>query len=115
MITFTTDSELDAYLDDVDLPFPVLVDSQRHVYRAYGLGRGAWRRIWGVKAARRYLEIFRNDGIRGLHRPTEDTLQLGGDFVIARDGTLAWGFWSEGPDDRPSVDDLVAAVAAAAV
>ena len=39
-----------------------------------------------------------------------DTLQLGGDFVIAPDGTLSWGFWGAGPDDRPELDDLVAAV-----
>ena len=67
-------------------------------------------RVWGWKAGRRYVEIFRESGFGGLRAPTEDTLQLGGDFVIAPDGTLAWGFWGEGPDDRPSVDDLVRAV-----
>jgi hypothetical protein len=45
-----------------------------------------------------------------LERPTEDTLQLGGDFVIGRDGTLVYGFWGEGPDDRPTVDQLFDAV-----
>jgi len=48
--------------------------------------------------------------LKGLRRPTEDTLQLGGDFIVGPDGTLIYGFWGEGPDDRPSVDDLIDAL-----
>ncbi len=110
LVTFTDRANLDGYLTTNELPFPVLVDPDRSSYRAYGLGRGAVHRIWGWRAARRYLEIFRSDGFAGLARPTEDTRQLGGDFVIDRDGRLVYGFWGEGPDDRPPVDDLVAAV-----
>ena len=72
-------------------------------------------RVWGRKAAKRYWEIFRSDGLVGLRRPTEDSLQLGGDFVVAANGTLAYGFWGDGPDDRPSVDELVDAVTEARV
>ena len=50
---------------------------------------------------------------RRARLPTEDALQLGGDFVIGVDGALVWGHWSDGPDDRPAVDELIAAVAAA--
>ena len=107
MITFTDHDNLDDYRTSNALPFPILVDPDRATYRAYGLGRGSVRRVWGWKAARRYMEIFRQGGLRDLHRPTEDTLQLGGDFIVGPDGTLAWGFWSEGPDDRPSVDELI--------
>jgi len=44
-----------------------------------------------------------------LRRPTEDTLQLGGDFVVGRDGRLVYVYRSKGPADRPPVDDLIAA------
>ena len=110
LVTFTDPENLAAYRDRHDLPFPILVDRARATYRAYGLGRGSVARSWGWRAARRYVEIIRRDGPGGLRRPTEDTLQLGGDFVIAPDGTLAYGFWGAGPDDRPSVDDLIAAI-----
>lgn len=110
LITFTSEPLLEEYLSVNELPFPVLLDPQRSAYRAFGLGRGAWTRVWGLRAARRYMEIVRATGWRDLRRPSEDTLQLGGDFVIAPDGTLAWGFWGAGPDDRPGIDDLVAAV-----
>jgi len=110
LVTFTDETSLADYATSHDLPFPVLIDRDRVAYRAFGLGRGTIRRVWGLRAARRYLEIFRAAGLSGLARPTEDTLQLGGDFVIAPDGTLVYGYWGEGPDDRPSVDELIDAV-----
>jgi alkyl-hydroperoxide reductase/thiol specific antioxidant family protein len=110
LVTFTDATNLADYTSNHELPFPVLIDRDRQAYRAYGLGRGTIRRVWGLRAARRYLEIFRTAGLSGLARPTEDTLQLGGDFVIAPDGTLVYGFWGDGPDDRPLVDELIEAV-----
>lgn len=112
MVTFTDPENLRDYSRRNALPFPILVDHERTTYRAYGLGRGSLTRVWGLRAARRYAQIIRRSGTSGLARPTEDPRQLGGDFVIAPDGTLAYGFWGAGPDDRPSVDDLIAAIAA---
>lgn len=109
-MTFTDQRKLARYRSDNDLPFPVLVDPDRQAYRAFGLGRGSVARIYGWKAAKRYVEIYRTEGLANLRRPEEDSLQLGGDFVIAPDGTLAYGFWGQGPDDRPAVDELIKAV-----
>ncbi len=113
LITFTEPAHLVDYMAVNELPYKILIDDDRHTYRAFGLGRGSVRRVWGLRTLRRYVEIFRETGLGGLHRPTEDTLQLGGDFVIGPDGTLAWGYWGEGPDDRPSVDQLIDAVTGA--
>jgi hypothetical protein len=44
-------------------------------------------------------------------RPVQDTLQLGGDFVVGGDGRLVYAFRSADPDDRPPVADLIAAAA----
>ena len=110
LVTFTDPTNLADYLEANELPFPVLIDPDRSAYRAYGLGRGSFARIWGWRAARRYVQILRADGFGGLARPTEDTRQLGGDFVVGADGRLVYAFRGEGPDDRPSVDALVAAM-----
>ena len=112
LVTFTDPSELVSYRAKTGLPFPILVDADRSVYRAYGFGRASTRRVWSPAVLRTYARLLRRDGVGALERPTEDTRQLGGDMVIAPDGTLAWGFWSEGPDDRPTVDALIAAVTA---
>ncbi|MGH1491930.1 MAG: AhpC/TSA family protein [Acidimicrobiales bacterium] len=110
MITFTDPENLAGYSAMHDLPFPILVDNDRVSYRAYGLGRGSVARVYGWSVARRYLQILRADGVGALSKPTEDTLQLGGDFVIGPDGSLIYGYWGAGPDDRPSVDELIAAL-----
>ena len=110
LITFTDPDNLVAYQQQNDLPFPVLVDADRSTYRAYGLGRGSVWRVWGTKAAKRYVEIFRTDGLSGLRKPTEDTLQLGGDFIVGPDGKITYIFQGDGPDDRPEVDDLIHAL-----
>ncbi len=107
LITFTEPANLASYSRHSKLNFPILIDPDRDAYRSFGLGRGSVLRIYGWRAMRRYIEIFKSDGLKGLRRPTEDTLQLGGDFIVDPDGNLLYGFWGDGPDDRPSVDELI--------
>ena len=47
----------------------------------------------------------------GLRRDcSEPFFWPGGDFIVDPDGTLLYGFWGDGPDDRPHVDDLLRAL-----
>ena len=112
LLTFTTSGELEEYQRRRELSIPILVDSNRKVYAAYGLGRGSLGRVWGWATMRRYAQILRRSdrGFADLTSATEDTRQLGGDFVVAPDGRLSWGYWSEGPADRPFVHEVLDAV-----
>ena len=109
LVTFAALEYVAAYQEVHELPFPILLDADRSTYRAFGLGRGTVARVWGWRMMREYARILRRSGLGRLERSTEDTLQLGGDFVIAPDGTLSWAFWGDGPDDRPTVDQLLTA------
>lgn len=108
VITFGAPERVAAYQRDQLAPLTVLVDDDRRTYRAYGLGRGSVWKVWGPKIWWAYAKLIRRG--RRFRRPSEDTLQLGGDFVVGRDGRIAYAFYSDDPDDRPPVDDLVAAV-----
>lgn len=108
LITFTRPRNLPGYRRRLALAYPVLADETRAVYHTYGLQRGSWRRVWGLKSVRAYGRLLRQG--RRLERPSGDTLQLGGDFIVDRDGRLAYAYRSRGPDDRPSVDELLDAV-----
>lgn len=112
LVTFTNPSELQEYMRWSDVQYGALIDPSRAVYRAYGLARASLARVWGLRNLRRYLKIMAGQRLTKIRRPTEDTRQLGGDFVIDREGNLAWGHWPEGPDDRPTVQQLVDAVRA---
>lgn len=110
LVTFGDLGRLAEYDARTDYRFPILRDPNRATYRAYGLGRGSVARIWGPRAAARYVSLFRTERRLPRRGPTDDTLQLGGDFVIGPDGSLVFGFWGAGPDDRPSVDQLIQAI-----
>ena len=115
-MTFADRRRLEGHPGRLGLPFPFLADPHRALYHRFGLGRGRFRRVYGLGTLRAYAAL----ALRGwrLRRSAlgsgEDTLQLGGDFVIGPDGRLAAGYRPDGPDDRPAIDDLVAAVRAAA-
>ena len=110
VVAFTQIDNLERYAKVNDVAFQLLIDPERRVYQAYGLGRGTRRRVYGWRSARRYFQIYRDRGFADMHRATEDTLQLGGDFVIDAQGLLTYGFWGAGPDDRPAVTELIAAI-----
>lgn len=109
VVTFTKPRNLKGYRRRFADPFTVVTDQELALYRAMGFGRGKVARVWGWRMIRAYIPLLR-DGYE-LEKTNEDTLQLGGNAIVAADGTLAWRYAGAGPDDRPSVDELVAAVA----
>lgn len=108
VITFSRPSTVAAAQAARYRPLAVLVDPDRAVYRSYGLGRGSRRKVFGPRVLWAYAKLMRRGG--RLARPGEDPLQLGGDFVIGRDGTIIFAFRSADPVDRPAVDDLLGVV-----
>lgn len=96
-------------LTGIDLVFPIGIDRNRVAYRSWGLRRSSWWRIWfdpGVWS--RYARLLLSgERLRGAG---EDTLQLGGDFVVAPDGRITYSR-PQVRDDRPPVGELLDAVA----
>lgn len=98
-------------LDPDTLPFPVLVDRDRHTYAAWGLRRARWWTIWlDPRVYVRYLQLWRS-GER-LKAGGDDVLQLGGDFIVGADGRLTYARPQQ-RDDRPPVAELLRAVSSA--
>lgn len=107
-VTFADVERLAAHREHLDLPFPLLADPERALYRRFGLDRAPLWRIYNPGTLRLYGRLLARG--RRLRRPVDDTRQLGGDFVIDADGRLAAAFRPRSPDDRPPIDHLVAAV-----
>jgi hypothetical protein len=99
----------DLLLRDIDpVGFPILVDEQRRAYATWGLPRVPWWRVWlDPKVWKQYATLLRTGHrLRGAGR---DTLQLGGDFIIAADGTIAYSRPQQ-RDDRPPVGELLSVI-----
>jgi hypothetical protein len=58
----------------------------------------------------RYLRLIFRGWRPQLVREGEDILQLGGDFVVDREGHLIYAYRSAEPTDRPSVEALLQAM-----
>jgi hypothetical protein len=112
VITFTNPRNLRGYRARFVAPLTVVTDPSRAVYAAYGMRRASSARIWSPSVLRKYATLMMR-GAR-IERPPEgeDLNQLGGDVVVGPDGRIVWAYHSTGPDDRPTVDDIVAAVRA---
>ena len=119
VITFTDDPmRLAAYRAHLDVHFPVVADVDRALYRVFGAGRGSLRRVWSPGTLVMYARLLRRG--RQLHRPMEDTRQLGADAVIDRDegagarpggdGRLHRLWLPPGPDARPHIEEIIDAV-----
>lgn len=88
--------------------WPCLVDESRAVYRAYGLGRLPWWRTFTLASLWGYVGFWR----RGLAMPRSkaDIFQAGGDFVVDPAGALALVHPGNDPHDRPTVEEILAAL-----
>lgn len=88
-----------------------LSDTERTLYTRLGLGRGRRRDVYNRGTLRLYARALRHGTTP--RAPVEDTLQLGGDAILAG-GRAVRVFRPSTPDDRPSVSVLLAALRAAA-
>lgn len=92
-------------LRDVACPYPVAVDAERRAYRAWGLRRLPAAMIWlDPKVWRQYARLLAS-GER-MRRSGGDERQMGGDFVVGRDGTIVYAR-PQRRDDRPPVGELL--------
>ena len=108
VVTFAAPARLAAYREHLAVPFPIVSDVDRRLYRLLGAERGGMRQVWSRGTIRTYARLLRSG--RRLSWPTEDIRQLGADAVVGRDGRLRFLALPSSPDARPPVADLVAAL-----
>ena len=104
IVTFGTLPAAQRWLEESCAPFQVILDPERTAYDAYGLERSL-RRSWNLRTLWRYVQLLisgrRWRGIQG------DSAQLGGDFVVDREGFLRLAYRSHDPTDRPAVEKIL--------
>ncbi len=108
VVTFTAPERLNSYVEHLGVPFPVVTDVDRELYRALGVVRGTRRQVWSLGTLKMYWHLLRSG--RRVRRTNEDVQQLGADVVVAADGTIVELFLPPSPDARPSIDELLAAL-----
>jgi hypothetical protein len=109
IISFGTLPALQQWMNEVCGTFTVLLDRERVAYKAYQLDRSRLR-SWHPRVVWVYIKRWFQHG-KFYDSHGDDTSQLGGDFIVDQAGLLRLVHPSHDPTDRPSVDELVKALA----
>jgi peroxiredoxin len=93
---------------DLNVPFLLLVDRSRESYVRWGLFPFSWKALLrpGLYSGM-FKVIFKR---HALMAPTLEPIQMGGDFVVDRAGTLVFVNRMRSLHDRAHVQDMLAAV-----
>jgi len=110
IVTFDAGPLASAYVRETELAWPLLVDEDRSLYKAYGMLRGSPWNLYGPAACWAYLKLLARG--RRLHRPGSDVHQLGGDVLIDPEGIVQLHHVGAGPADRPAVTSIIERVGA---
>lgn len=105
VVTFDADFMARAYVEQTELAWPLLIDSERVLYHAYGMLRGRAWDLYGPPAIWAYFKLFAKG--RWLRRPGSDVTQLGGDVLVDPEGIVRLHKVGSGPADRPSVESML--------
>ena len=109
VVSFAEPAMLARYQEHHHWRFPILADPERAAYRAFGLERLAWHRVFSLATLKLYLKLIRKGLVRDDYGDS-DVYQAGGDFLLDRCGTIYFAHRSQDPADRPSVSMLLKAI-----
>ncbi|KAL5008606.1 hypothetical protein ScPMuIL_014187 [Solemya velum] len=107
VITFGLREGATKWLSETGCECPMLIDQPRKIYRTFGLKRSLFK-VWSISSLVYYAEKM-IEGVE-LPRPYEnvhdDLQQMGGDFIIDKDGIVRFMYPSKMAYDRPALDLL---------
>jgi len=108
VVSFGLKDGAQRWLEDTKCPFPMVLDTDRQIYHAFGLKRSVLK-VWGVESLVYYAEAMHAG--KPLPKPYEnvhdDTQQMGGDFILDHQGMVKFLYPSKTNKDRPSVNLLL--------
>ena len=95
-------------MEDTGLRWPLLIDTKRELYRAYGMLEAGFWDIWGPDTWWAYLK----EAARGRFpvKSKGDISQRGGDVLVDPGGIVQLHHVGRGPADRPSAKSILAAL-----
>ncbi|KAK6180779.1 hypothetical protein SNE40_008768 [Patella caerulea] len=108
LISFGVQEGAQKWLEEMNCSYDMLLDKDRKVYQAFGLKRSVFK-VWSISSMTYYAQQMAEG--RDLPKPYEnihdDPIQMGGDFVMDKEGKMKLIYCSATPRDRPSATMLL--------
>jgi hypothetical protein len=106
VVTFEAGFLARAYIEDTGLSWPLLIDTNREIYKAYGMLEAGFLDIWGPGTLWAYLKEFAHG--RLPVKSEGDISQRGGDVLVDPGGIVRFHHVGKGPGGRPSAKFILA-------
>lgn len=108
LVVFDAQPLARAYADETGLSWPILMDVDRKLYRAYDMDHASFADLWGPRIWWAYLKEFAKG--QRPKRWGNDLSQRGGDVLIDPNGIVRKHHVGRDPADRPDPHALLAIV-----
>ena len=99
-VSFTGGHLADVWVQQTSVPFTLVIDEERKLYKTFGLEESFWG-SFGFKSTWYYIKHIKIPRIWG------NPVQLGGDFLLDENGVLRWSYRSKDNTDRPNVEQII--------
>ncbi|KAJ8355874.1 hypothetical protein SKAU_G00186680 [Synaphobranchus kaupii] len=112
VISFGCQEGAEYWLEDTGCKYDMLLDPQKNMYTAFGLGRSHAKvfKFNNMLEFGEYSFLNRTFPQAPRHFIT-DIYQMGGDFVLDEGGRVIYSHPSQGPMDRPAAAEILAGAA----
>ncbi len=108
IVTFDSEALGQWYVSNLGIEWPILLDTERNLYRGYGLLTGSWWTLGSPVAIWKYVKLIFAG--HGSLKKGKDIRQLGGNVLIDPRGIVRMHVVCSTPFDRPTVDSVLAVV-----
>lgn len=105
IVTFDSKALAEWSVSNTGLQWPILLDTERDLYRGYGLLTGSWWTLSRPSAIWKYLRLIFAG--HGSLKKGKDIRQLGGDVLIDPQGVVRMHSICSTPFDRPRVNSIL--------
>jgi len=107
VVSFAPPDHVARYVKEFPLPFPVVSDPQLAAYKMLAMKRASFFTFLKPSVLGHYLKHMLHGWKPKMPWQGEDPFQLGGDFVLDKNGRVVFAHPCKDPSDRPSAAELV--------
>ena len=104
IVSFDSPKRAKSYVKEMSLSWPLLLDEEMALYKAYGFEKGSFAKLMGPITVLKYIKLIL---LGHAGKPGKDIRQMGGNVLIDPSGTVRIHHASIQPHDRPTVAEIV--------
>ena len=105
LVSMGTPEIAEAFRREFQVPFQIICDPGKELYRVYGLKGSSMLQIFSPELFLKGLRTIGRGYLPGL--PRGDPFQLPGVFAIDTGGRIRYGYYSRDPSDYPAVEAIL--------